>query len=160
MKYYQLLFFYAYLRHLDLSLDRSRWDSWNDFKHYINNTIQPLSVIEYLKKRFKLSETEDRFVCPRRRKNIIFKRKSLSKKENPFYCYKLISDFEKTLQSDITTYNEDVEKLRITISNYYSKQLEPYILKKDLNKLMKVEHFNQANNINTIHINKFLPKDF
>ena len=50
----------------------------------------------------------------------------------------LLRNFEKLLNSDTENYNLEIEKLRIDIARYYTEVLGVTILKKDLNKLMRI----------------------
>lgn len=167
IKYNQLLFLYAYLRQIDLSLDRSRWNSWNEFQNYFESRLQPFSVIEYLKMSFQLPETDfDQFVFFLEKKTFSEKlksnfAKSLFLKQNEIlYCCKLLSLFNKYLKSDVEEYNLEIEKLRIDIAEYYSKLLELMISKKDLKKLMKIEHYKQSDTIEVVSLKEFLPDVF
>ncbi len=167
IKYNQLLFLYAYLRQIDLSLDRSRWNSWNKLQYYFKNRLQPTQMIEYLKKSFFLPETDlDQFVFFLEKKSLterlkfIFIKDGLLKQNEILYCCKLLSIFDKYLRSDIKEYNLDIEKLRIDVAEYYSKSLELMISKKDLNRLMKIEHFEESDQIEVISMKEFVPDDF
>jgi len=167
IKYQQLLFLYAYLRQIDLSLDRSRWTSWNEFQDYFRNRLQPVQVIEYLKRNFQLPDIDlEQFISFPEKKTIMKKLKSTIGK-NQFlnqneilYCCKLLCVFDKELKSDNKDYNLDIEKLRIDVSRFYSETLELLISRKDLNRLMKIEHYEQNDKIEVIEINEFVPDDF
>jgi hypothetical protein len=50
----------------------------------------------------------------------IFREGSLIK-DDIVYCYKLLWDLEKILNSDLEKYNLEIEKLRIDIAKYYGK---------------------------------------
>ncbi len=167
LKYDQILFLYAYLRQLDLSLDRSRWTIWNEFQNYHKSNIQPLQVIEYLNDYFDLPITDlDHFVFFIKKANWIERLKSNVTKsfyltENEMlYCCKILSKFNYYINSEIQEYNLNLEKLRGDISKYYSEILELMISKKDLGKLMRIEHYNSNTQIETININEFLPYSF
>ena len=58
IKYSQLLFLYAYLRLIDLSLDRSRWGEWDSFLVYFKNIVYPTQIIQYLKESFDFIESD------------------------------------------------------------------------------------------------------
>lgn len=167
IKYNQLLFLYAYFRHIDLSLDRSRWTSWDQLKDYYTNRLKPASVIEYLNRSFDLEKTdlnklvfslEKKSLLKRLRltvaQNLLFKQKEI------LYCCKLLWDFERELHSDTKEYNLKIEKLRINIAEFYSEFLELMISKKDLEELMKIEHYLQNNKIEVSNLDEFIPNDF
>lgn len=165
--YSQLLFLYAYLRLIDLSVDRSRWSSLVELQYYFKSIITPSQVIKYLNISLHLPETNlEYFAFNPEKKTIIdrlrcsiFKTYLLSQDE-VLYCCKLLFDFEEILNSDNKTYNLDIEKLRIEIAKYYTEVLENVIWRRDLNRLMKVEHFGQNNKIDVYELNGFVPDDF
>ncbi len=162
----QLLFLYAYLRLIDLSLDRSRWTSWSELQSYFENSITPSQVIQYMENSFHFSKPDfNEFVFFIEKKTIFGKIKSalfkkLLEQNEIFCCYHLLRNFEKILKSDIENYDLEIEKLRIEIAKYYTEVLELKIATKDLNMLMRVEHFEQNDSIEIIKINKFVPNDF
>ena len=47
LKYKTICFLYAYLRSIDLSLDRSRWGDLEDFKSYFKSKISYINIEEY-----------------------------------------------------------------------------------------------------------------
>lgn len=60
IKYTQLLFLYAYLRLIDLSLDRSKWTSWTEFQDYFKRFPAPSLVAQYIIDSFDLPKTDFR----------------------------------------------------------------------------------------------------
>lgn len=167
IEYHQLLFLYAYSRQIDLSLDRSRWTSWDKFQDYYSCRLQPDKVIEYLQRSFQLPNIDfEQFIFFPKKKTIIDKLEFRIRK-NQFlsqgevlYCCKLLWAFDKELKSDNKGYNLDIEKLRIDVSTFYSQILELLISHNDLNRLMKVEHYEQNDKIEVIEMSEFIPDDF
>lgn len=131
------------------------------------NILAPSTVIQYLMDSFQLPKTDlknfDFFPKEKslinRLKPILFKSLQL-KQDEILYCCKLLLDFEEVLHSDTKSYNVEIEKLRISIATYYSNFLGRMILWKDLDKLMKIEHFWQNDKIETIELKNFIPNDF
>ena len=167
MEYGQLLFLYAYLRQIDLSLDRSRWTSLDELQSYFKRRLQPAQIIGYLKRNFRLSETDLRqFVFFPEKKTFRGKLRSMIAKslflrqDEILYCCKLLWAFDKELKSDTKKYNLEIEKLRIDVARYYTEILESMISNKDLNKLMRIEHYEQNDKIEVIEMNEFIPDDF
>lgn len=165
IRYGQLLFLYAYLRLIDLSLDRSRWSSLSNLRFYFKSTITIYQVIQYLENSFHLTETDlTTFVYHSKKRSITEKlnfaifREVFLTEDDIVYCYKLLWDLEKILNSDLEKYNLEIEKLRIDIAKYYGKVLGELILNKDLDKLMRIEHFEQ--NCKVVKLNEFVPNDF
>lgn len=167
IKYNQLLFLYAYLRLIDLSLDRSKWTSWKEFQDYFKNIPNPSSVAKYVLHSFQLSEIDfnsfrfspEEKLWTNRLKAIFFKTLYFEK-DNILYCCKLLFDFDKLLISSNETYNLEIEKLRLNIAKYYSRVLGRMILWKDLDSLMTIEHFFQNENFEHLNLNEVIPDDF
>ncbi|WP_336690905.1 MULTISPECIES: hypothetical protein [unclassified Chryseobacterium] len=167
IKYNQLLFLYAYLRLINLSLDRSRWTSWDELQGYFKNIITPSIVIKYLMNSFNLPQTDlNNFAFIPKEKSLInrlrpilFKTFSL-KQDEILYCCKLLSDFDHVLNSNTESYHLEIEKIRINIATYNMTILGRMILWKDLDDLMRIEHFWQNDKIETIGLKNFIPDDF
>ena len=166
-KYNQLLFIYACLRQIDLSLDRSRWTSWNRLQVYFKDKLQPAQIIEYLVRNFQLPNTDfEQFIFIPEKRNFIRKLKSVIgkdqflKQNEILYCCKLLWSFDKELKSNIKEYNLNIEKLRIDIAEYYSEVLSAMISNKDLKRLMKIEHYEQNEKIEVFEIKEFVPDDY
>ena len=164
----KLLFLYAYLRHVDLSLDRSRWDCWIDLKRYFKGKIMPIKVIRYLTEGLgfpEVSELDKPDFLPKRNvfikviKSIFINGLKLEADELNL-CLYLLKNLEERLNSDITKYNLEVEKIRIEIAKFYTHILQFAISRKDQNRLMKIEHFNSNVNIEIVEIEDFIPSDF
>ncbi|WP_123860274.1 hypothetical protein [Chryseobacterium nakagawai] len=167
INYDQLLFLYAYLRLIDLSLDRSRWTSWGELQDYFKTILAPSLVVQYVINRFNLPKTDlKNFTFYLEEKSLINRLRPILLKKIPLkqneilYCCKLLFDFDQVLNSDNKIYNVEIEKLRIDIATYYSDFLGRMILWEDLDKLMKVEHFWQNDKIETIELKNFIPADF
>jgi hypothetical protein len=167
VKYGLILFIYAYLRQIDLSLDRSRWVEWSEFQSYFENKINPIRIIQYLKKSFLLPDPDlQHYIISLENKTIIdklcfiFFKNPILTEDEIVYCCKLLWNFNAIYESSAEHYNVEIEKLRINIAQYYTKVLESKIAKKDINKLMRIEHFGQNTKIGTIKLNEYIPKDF
>lgn len=167
IKYSQLLFLYAYLRFIDLSLDRSRWSLWNELKLYLENKITPDEVLTYLDENFQINKENnlhtftsrgiiERIKCEI---NKIFKIYKLKDSELANYVYFLVG-IDKFIHSDKQHYDLEVEQFRIQIAKFYTEVLQQMISNKDLIKLMKMEHFNQNINLDVTALIEFLPEDF
>ncbi|MGA6119380.1 hypothetical protein [Sphingobacterium anhuiense] len=65
-----VVFLYAYINQIDLSLDRSRWESIGNLRNFYKNQITSKNIVAYLMNRFNLEvEKVD---------NLFFLRKNLS----------------------------------------------------------------------------------
>ncbi|THV63150.1 MULTISPECIES: hypothetical protein [Chryseobacterium] len=167
LDYSQLLFLYAYLRLVDLSLDRSKWTTWDELQDYFKNIIAPSQIAQYLINIFNLPQTDFKnfnFIPQNksllnRLRPIVFNTVPLKQKE-VLYCCKLLFQFDESLHSDIKKYHLGIERIRIDIAEYYSNVLGRMILWNDLEKLMKIEHFWQNEKIDISKLEEFIPKDF
>ncbi|WP_326981922.1 hypothetical protein VUJ46_17045 [Chryseobacterium sp. MYb264] len=167
IKYNQLLFLYAYLRLIDLSLDRSKWTNWKEFQDYFKNIPAPSSVAQYVLNSFKLPEIdfnnfsffpEEKLWTNRLR--AIFSKTLYYREDDILYCYKLLYDFNSLLNSDNENYHLGIEKLRLNIARYYSRVLGRMILWKDLDRLMSIEHFFQNEHFEHLSLSEVIPDDF
>ncbi|MFZ4930733.1 hypothetical protein [Chryseobacterium sp. Mn2064] len=167
LNYSQLLFLYAYLRSIDLSLDRNKWTTWDELQDYFKNMIAPSQVAQYLINTFNLPKTDFKnfnFIPQKksllnRLRPIIFKTCPL-KQDEIIYCCKLLFQFDEVLHSDIKKYHLGIERIRIDIAEYYSNILGRMILLNDLDRLMKIEHFWQSEKIDISKLEEFIPSDF
>jgi hypothetical protein len=134
LQYEQIVFLHAYLRQIDLSLDRCRWTNFSELKLYYRDKINPDEVIGFLSEKvdksviqadlnYELKEpsfSEKLF-------NLLLK---LSGKSNFLttselsHLRKLMLSFKELLQSPLISYNEEIESLRLNIAMFYSYRLE------------------------------------
>ncbi len=167
LNYSQLLFLYAYLRLVDLSLDRNKWTTWDELQDYFKNIISPSQIAQYLINTFNLPKTDFKnfhFIPQNkslfnRLRPIVFKTFPL-KQDEVLYCCKLLFQFDEALHSDIQKYHLGIERIRIDIAEYYSYVLGRMILWNDLERLMKIEHFWQSEKIDISKLEEFIPTDF
>lgn len=167
INYSQILFLYAYLRLINLSLDRNRWTTWDELQDYFKNIIAPYEIAQYLINSLNLPKTDFKNFnyIPQKKsllirlKPIVFKTFSL-KQEEVLYCCKLILQFDDALHSYIKKYHIGIEKLRVDIALYNMNILGKMILWNDLDRLMKIEHFWQSEKIDIAKLEEFIPNDF
>ena len=82
----------------------------------------------------------------------------LTEESMRYYC-ELLYLFKQELEKNDNVYDQEIEKLRIDIVLFYMNELKPWISKRDLDKLMKIEHFQESNN-STLKLINFIPDDF
>lgn len=162
--YKQILFFYAFLRQVDLSLDRSRWTSLKELQDYYQNRISPEQMITYLK--IKLNVPDGNFnqstaqAENSKSKFKLFSKKALLSEEEMINLYQLLLLFDGCLKSNQEQYTIETEGLRVDIAKFYSLLLEPKIAKSDLKKVMTIEHYGQNRLLKTKELKNVVPKDF
>jgi hypothetical protein len=165
IEYKFLVFLYAYLRQIDLSLDRSRWETWSSLKEYFKFQIDPLKTLDELLRISKLRPGTNPIVFLVKKPSFFvrlreFLLKIVIRKCNLYdveilHCCQMLRQFNALLNQDFSRYPLEAEKLRIDIARFYSFILEPKMFRKDLDKAMKVEHFMQSENLSTIGIDVF-----
>ena len=167
LKYDLLLFLYGYFRQVDLSLDRSRWGKWEQLLDYYKNKIPPIKVLYYLQNKFSFPEQDWERLAISLDKKSFLKKIELSwltsskiLENDIYYGCILLAKLNTILVSAFDKYEPETEKLRIEIAEYYSKLLGLMIKRKDLDRLMSIEHFEQNDQIKTISLDYFVPKDF
>lgn len=165
LNYNFLVFLYAYLRQIDLSLDRSRWGLWSNLMEYYKLQISPSDVIKQLLKisNLGLSSTSTVFLVQRpslfkKLKESFFRlviKKHYISDIEVLHCCQLLKQFNFLLNCEFSSYPLEAEKLRIEIAKFYSCILKTKINKKDFNDAMKVEHFMQNENLVILKIDHF-----
>lgn len=149
-----LIFLYAYLRQINLSLDRSRWEGLSGLRLYYENQIQPSRLMKYFTDRvgpveevkFPLYFFEDISFFKKRWSALLsyfIYQKHFLTYEKIIYCFELLRDFEKVLISKFNDYTLEVEKLRVDITSFNNNTIESNILERDVSKAMSVEHYLQ-----------------
>ena len=150
-KYEFIVFLYAYLRQIDLSLDRCRWTNISELRLYYQDKITPDEVVRFLSEKvdnsvihadlnYELKEPS----FSEKLYNLLLK---LSGKSNVLtvaelsHLRKLLLSFNELLQSSTTHYNAEIESLRLNIALFYSYRLEHKLRKEDYEKAMRIEHY-------------------
>lgn len=160
LEYHFLVFLYAYLRQIDLSLDRTRWDSWENLVKYYEEHIPPKKVLEQLiaiEKRIttnsnNISGVFQKGINPIRR---FFQSKVSFQKSELLKVIELLEQFNDLLHKEFKEYPKEAELVRVDITKYYSTILGSKMSRKDLKRCMLVEHFFQNENLKTIKIEAF-----
>ncbi|TGE28642.1 hypothetical protein [Hymenobacter metallicola] len=62
-----------------------------------------------------------------------------------------------SLWADLTEYTLELEMLRVDIATFYSRASRVMLSKKELDKIMRVEHFWQNPILTTITLEEFIP---
>ncbi|AZA52983.1 hypothetical protein [Chryseobacterium sp. G0201] len=159
MKYYllnnkQIIFFYAFSRQIDLSLDRTRWTSFKNLQYYYSDKVSPEHIIKYLNN----ISYEEKSITRINKFKFLFK-KGLREEEFEYFKNLLLL-FDKFLKSNEINYTIQMEKLRIDIAVFYNNVLGSKISRKDLKRTMKIEHYYQNPLIQTIELKEFVPDNF
>ncbi|RYU72608.1 hypothetical protein [Hymenobacter persicinus] len=162
-----LVFLFAYLRHLDLSLDRSRWNGWADYLVYTRGRIQSATISSYLKGKIgPVSVTNTANILP----NYSYRESRLRYLwrictwQNDYltlyatsYACQLLDRHNAYLRADITEFTPELEMLRRDIADFYTRASEVMLSRSELRKIMRVEHFWQNPILTTIALKDFLP---
>lgn len=162
--YKQILFFYAFLRQVDLSLDRSRWTSLKELHDYYQDRISPEQMISYLKIRLNVPDGNFNPSIAQaensKSKFKLFAKKTVLSEEEIKNLHHLLLMFDGCLKSGQEQYTIETESLRVDIAKFYSLLLEPKITKSDLKKVISIEHYGQNRLLKTKELKNVVPKDF
>lgn len=165
-KYEFLVFLYAYLRQVDLSLDRSRWDSLKPFREYYKEQIQPKAVSDYLSRYSNLDLKKIqrvyfikgatffkkiKYLVSR----LLTRNNSLTSGEICYCCQKLLI-LQDYLNSEEEIHKLEIEKLRIEFTKFTYHVLQYKLNVKDRERATGVEHYLQNESLNPLNINKFI----
>ncbi|ASK30208.1 hypothetical protein CEY12_08830 [Chryseobacterium sp. T16E-39] len=165
--YKQILFFYAFLRQVDLSLDRSRWTSLKELHDYYQDRISPEQMMSYLKIRLNIPDGNFNDLTAQvenkkdgKSKFKLFAKKAVLSEEELISFHHLLELFDGCLKSGKEQYTIETEGLRVDIAKFYSLLLEPKIAKSDLKKVISIEHYGQNRLLKTKELKDVVPKDF
>lgn len=161
-----IVFLYAYLRQIDLSLARSRDEPLLNLIKYYENQINPEVVVDFLASNFSAEKslnssyviTDGSISLFNKFKFLIYK---LIRKNNFLKCSEIVESinelllFIEFLKSNKDIDRSKIEKLRLNIANL-STVIEYRLFKEDSNKAMYVAHFNQNDIISTHPITDFV----
>lgn len=159
-----LVFLYAYLRHIDLSLDRSRWGSWAEYRAYACCQVSPLEIYNYLNYD-SLNHEDDTVMAINEHSyskirltyfwNTFTGRNNFLTSAEINYIRCILNKYTTYLNADFEQYNRRIEELRIEIARFYSSVLESKLSRCELDKVMRVEHFLQNPVLNTTTLSSF-----
>jgi len=161
LEYKHVLFFYAFLRQMDLSLDRSRWTSVIELKNYYQDRISPEEMAKYVEIKFNVTNTNFyQFLANKRKKKFkLFAKRIVLSEEEIKNFYHLVLRFDIYLKSG-AKFTLETEGLRVDIAKFYSLLLEPKITKSDLKKVIPIEHYGENKLSTTKELKRLVPKDF
>ncbi len=168
-KYEFLIFLYAYLRQVDLSLDRSRWDSLKPFREYYKEQIQPKIVSDYLIRYSNLDLKKIQWVNFIRGATFFKKIKYLISRlltrnnflisDEIYYCCQKLLILQDYLNSGDEIHKLEIEKLRIEFNKFTYQILQYKLNLKDRERATGVEHYLQNESLKPLNVNEFI-KDF
>jgi len=165
MEYRFVVFLYAYLHQINLSLDRSRWEPIAELRAFYKNQIPPKKVADYLLQKFCLNSNklqylyyvEDiRFLAKVQGVFLrIFRKESFLTENELYYCCQKLFVLSKYLKSDLEIHKLEIERLRIEFSKLTYGSIKFKLSAKDRDKAHKIEHFLQNENLTVISIDQF-----
>lgn len=160
-----IIFLYAYLNQIDLSLDRSRWESIDKLRDFYSTQISPKKVANYLADKLRLDV--------KKLNNLIFigeeslwdkikdsllsslKRDVILEDDKVYFlCQKLLL-LDNYLEDGEQVHKLEIEKLRIEFSKLNYGTVKFKLAKKDRLKANNIEHFLQNETLSTIKICEF-----
>lgn len=149
---------------MELSLHRSRWGTWDEFRQYYQSQISPGAILSLLSKNTQVNlRGEAPFFI--KKHNLVkklegyFNRIACNKyyltKNELLHCCHLLNGFDELLNSNFDTYTIEMEDLRCSSLLMYSNILAPKLWPKDLCNALKVEHYLQNETIDTVKMEYF-----
>ena len=162
-----LVFLYAYLRHIDLSLDRSRWNGWTDYVAYARGVIEPAVISTYLQGKLgpvKVINADNRLPEHSYLKSRLLYLWRASTRQNNYltvveacYVLQLLARYSACLRADFTGYTLEQERLRVDIAVFYNRASQVTLSRSELDRIMQVEHFWQNATLTTIALQEYSP---
>jgi hypothetical protein len=165
IEYKLVVFLYAYLHQIDLSLDRSRWVPLIELREYYRTQIAPEKVSNFLLRQLDLEDNRlqnlyfvgDTHLLDKIKDLffLYFKKETFLKKEEIYYCCQKLLILDQYLKSNFEVDKLEIEKLRIELAKLTYGSIIFKLFAKDRNKAMHVQHFHQNENLNVINIEEF-----
>ncbi|WP_367331319.1 hypothetical protein [Sphingobacterium multivorum] len=165
IKYSFVVFLYAYLNQIDLSLDRSRWESIDKLRDFYSTQISPKKVANYLIDKLGLNVGKLNYLFFINEESMWDKIKDsllsslkrdviLEDDKVYFLCQKLLL-LDNFLENSEQVHRLEIEKLRIEFSKLNYGTIKFKLAKKDRFKANNIEHFLQNETLRTIKICEF-----
>jgi len=154
----------ASLRQINLSLARSRWTSWNelclfytarmDAEYFFMFFIDLCKKLKLPPEYHELKTNRLGYIISRIFPSFFLPKNFLTTKELET-LYFFLTEFKKLLRNDSTD-SKQMELVRYPLAIFYSSILEPKLKIQDLDKVMKVEHHFQNENLETYSLNEIV----
>jgi hypothetical protein len=165
IKYSFVVFLYAYLNQIDLSLDRSRWEHLDNLRDFYRSQISPKKVANYLidnlgldvKKLNNLIFIGEESLWDKIKDSLLssLKRDVILEDDKVYFlCQKLLL-LDNFLEDGEHVHKLEIEKLRIEFSKLNYGTVKFKLAKKDRLKANNIEHFLQNETLSTIKICEF-----
>jgi hypothetical protein len=161
-----IVFLYAYLRQIDLSLDRSRWTTWKELQEYYRGQISPKKIADYLLNNSSLVNFDSQSLYFIGNVSFLEKLKlalfrvfhidPFLTNEEVLYCCQKLNIMARYLNLSNDPDRLEIEKLRIELVELNYNIIQFKLSVKDRNKAMRIEHYLQNENLNTIKIEEFI----
>jgi hypothetical protein len=165
IKYSFVVFLYAYLNQIDLSLDRCRWEPLDNLRDFYRSQISPKTVANYLIDQLGLNVEklnylifiDEESLWDKIKDSLLssFKRDVILEDDKVYFlCQKLLL-LANILEDGEQVHRLEIEKLRIEFSKLNYGTIKFKLLKKDRLRANNIEHFLQNETLRTIKICEF-----
>jgi hypothetical protein len=161
-----LVALYAYLRHLDLSLDRSRWGAWQDYVSYAHAQVAPAVIRRFLQPYYcgvtartsSVVLPEESYVKLRLRYLVctFLQRDNYLIEPEVAYIWQLLETYQRYLATAWDSYSSEVDQLRLRIARFCYTVLETKLSRREVHQLSLVEHYLSADHLQTVPLQPFL----
>ncbi|MEI3801357.1 MULTISPECIES: hypothetical protein [unclassified Chitinophaga] len=152
----------ACLRQVDLSIDRCRWTSWNELRtfykgrteveYYFDFFIEICQKLMLYPQYHELSGSAGRFNYLL---SSVFGQKSFITTTELETGYYLLDEFNGLLRNEFPD-PKYVEIIRLRMAGYYTGILFSKLRRKDINKVLKIEHYLQNESLATLPLSKII----
>jgi hypothetical protein len=166
LEHQTLVALYAYLRHLDLSLDRSRWGPWQDYVTYSQSQVAPAVIAQFLQRKcYGVEAVATSGVIPDHsysKLRLLYLARTLMQRNNYLtssevaYMWQALKTYQSYLATDWDTYSVELEKLRLRIARFCYTVLEAKLSHRELRHTMRIEHYLSAYHLQTVPLQSFL----
>ncbi|OUJ67708.1 hypothetical protein BXP70_28660 [Hymenobacter crusticola] len=156
----------AYLRHLDLSLDRSRWGAWQDYVAYAQTQVEPAVIAHFLQAKYpavaQVPATErlpDHLSSKQRLFHLVG---TITQRNNSLTCvevaylWRALETYRVYLEKAPSTYSIALEKLRLQLAHFCYRILEPKLSPRERRHTMRIEHYLSAHHLETLPLHPFV----
>lgn len=160
-----VVFLYAYLAQIDLSLDRSRWTPIKELQDFYKDQISPQKLAMYLLEFAHIDIQQTKYLCFIGK--MTFKQKIVSiyyrfflqrvpfKTKEIIYCAQKLLLLDEYLRADTEIHKLEIEKLRIEFSQFTFGIIKFHLWPKDREEASKVDHYLQNPILETHPIHYF-----
>lgn len=157
-KYQEMIFLFVYMRHLEMSLDRTRWDGFGELRKYYQTVLAPSEVLKWPLLQSVNCDQLDKDIGTLIPKEYSRWQKFTAKllptfdqyfidKDDLLSCLIILKEFDSHLQGSDLDYTANHESLRQCIVSLAYGRLKYNMKSNDLDRAFSIEHYLQAEHL-------------